>query len=155
MSQRLINRYQPSDLRPTLLRDESHVQLCPDNHRRLIWRRPGQRADPAFTIARHTRPQPGIMVWRAICLDSRTPLVLLRGTLKAQRCVDDLLRTVLLPFLLQYLGLIFQKMRPHAGRVALNCLTACQTLSRPAAKSLFNRACLGYDEKATASTRKC
>ncbi|GFW70053.1 transposable element Tcb2 transposase [Trichonephila clavipes] len=37
---------------------ESHFQLCPDNHRRRVWRRQGQRADPAFTIARHTSPQP-------------------------------------------------------------------------------------------------
>ncbi|GFV63133.1 hypothetical protein TNCV_3025621 [Trichonephila clavipes] len=35
-----------------VFRDEHHLQLCPDDHRRLFWRRPGQRADPAFTIAR-------------------------------------------------------------------------------------------------------
>ncbi|GFS65978.1 uncharacterized protein TNCV_2510131 [Trichonephila clavipes] len=34
--------------------DESHFQLCPDVHRRRVWRRPGQRSDPAFTIAGHT-----------------------------------------------------------------------------------------------------
>ncbi|GFU77499.1 HTH_Tnp_Tc3_2 domain-containing protein [Trichonephila clavipes] len=37
--------------------DEFCFQLCPDDHRRRVWRRPGQRADPAFTIACHTGPQ--------------------------------------------------------------------------------------------------
>ncbi|GFW04420.1 hypothetical protein TNCV_877891 [Trichonephila clavipes] len=46
------------------------------------------------------------------------------------------------------------KARPHADRVAMNCLTACQTLPWPAG-SLFNRGCLGYDGKVTASTREC
>ncbi|GFX88940.1 hypothetical protein TNCV_2576471 [Trichonephila clavipes] len=42
----------------------------------------------------------------------RTPLAFIKGKLTAQRCIDDILRTVLLPFLLQYLGFIFQKIRP-------------------------------------------
>ncbi|GFV40023.1 uncharacterized protein TNCV_4412541 [Trichonephila clavipes] len=93
-------------------------------------------------------PQPLLMGWGAISFDGRTSLVVLRGTLNAQRCVDVILRTVLLPFFLLHLGLIFQKGKIHAERVAMNCLTACQTLSWPA-KYLFNQACLGYDEKAT------
>ncbi|GFV04352.1 hypothetical protein TNCV_919731 [Trichonephila clavipes] len=43
--------------------DESCIQLCPNDYRRRVWSRPGQRADPAFTIARHTGPKPGIMLW--------------------------------------------------------------------------------------------
>ncbi|GFY32533.1 transposable element Tc1 transposase [Trichonephila clavipes] len=87
--------------------EESRFQMCPEDHRRRVWRRPGKRADPAFTIARHTCPQLEIMVWDVISFNSRTALVIIRGTLAAQRCIDDILRTVLLPFLLQYLGLIF------------------------------------------------
>ncbi|GFX53312.1 HTH_Tnp_Tc3_2 domain-containing protein [Trichonephila clavipes] len=85
-------------------------------------------------------------------LRCRTPLVIIRGTLIAQRCVDLILRTVLLPFLLPYPGLIFQQdyARPHTARVTLNCLISCQTLPWPA-RSLSNRACLGYDGKTTAS----
>ncbi|GFV07157.1 transposable element Tc1 transposase [Trichonephila clavipes] len=79
-------------------------------------------------------PQPEVRVWGAISFDSRPPLVVISGTLTAQRYVDDILRTVLLPFLLQYPGLIFQQdnARPHASRVAINCLTAYQTLPWPA-----------------------
>ncbi|GFW28762.1 transposable element Tcb1 transposase [Trichonephila clavipes] len=69
----------------------------------------------------------------AISFDSRTPLVVIRGTLTAQRYVDNILRTVLLPFLLQYSGLIFQQgnVRPHTTHVTMSCLTACQTLCWP------------------------
>ncbi|GFY19776.1 transposable element Tcb1 transposase [Trichonephila clavipes] len=44
------------------------------------------------------------------------------------------MRTILLPFLLQYHGLIFQQdnAKPHTTRVAMNYLTAYQTLSWPA-----------------------
>ncbi|GFX34909.1 transposable element Tc1 transposase [Trichonephila clavipes] len=41
--------------------DESRFQLCPDDHRNSVWRRPGHFADFAFVIVRHTCPQPGAM----------------------------------------------------------------------------------------------
>ncbi|GFX41733.1 uncharacterized protein TNCV_388461 [Trichonephila clavipes] len=83
MSQRLIHRYLPSDVRPTLFSDDSRFQLFPDDHRRRVWRRPGQRADPVLPIPRHTHPQPGDMVWGAISFDSPASLVIIRGTLTA------------------------------------------------------------------------
>ncbi|GFW18538.1 uncharacterized protein TNCV_1221991 [Trichonephila clavipes] len=43
----------------TVFSDEYCFQLCP---RRRVWRRPGQNADPAFNIARHTGPQLGVIV---------------------------------------------------------------------------------------------
>ncbi|GFY21860.1 transposable element Tc1 transposase [Trichonephila clavipes] len=67
----------------TMFSDKSRFQLCPDNNRRRVWRHQGKRADPAFSIARHTSPQPGVIVWRAISFDSRTPLGVIRGTLAA------------------------------------------------------------------------
>ncbi|GFW80423.1 HTH_Tnp_Tc3_2 domain-containing protein [Trichonephila clavipes] len=101
--------YNHADWRRIVFSDESHFQLCPDHHRRRLWRHPGKHSNPAFTIARHTGPQPGVIVWGAISFDNRTPLGVLRVTLTAQRFVDDILRTALLPFLLQYPGLIFQQ----------------------------------------------
>ncbi|GFV16532.1 transposable element Tc1 transposase [Trichonephila clavipes] len=74
------------------------------------------------------------MVWDAISVDSRAPLVVLRGTLTAEWYVDDILRTVLLQLLLQYSGFIFQQdnAKSHTARDAMNCLRACQTLPWPA-----------------------
>ncbi|GFV92775.1 transposable element Tc1 transposase [Trichonephila clavipes] len=74
-----------------------------------FWRRLGQRAYPAFPTARHTDPQPGVMVWGAISFDSRTSLVVIRAM-----------------FLKQDIA------RPYMARVTMNYLRACQTLSWPA-----------------------
>ncbi|GFS68379.1 uncharacterized protein TNCV_3000601 [Trichonephila clavipes] len=110
-----FQRYDGS-VQPTSTADrdnEIRLQLCPDDHRRRVWRRPGQRADPAFTIARYTVPQPGVLVWGAVSFDSCSALVIITGThSQTVRRQDDILRTVLLPFHLRYLGLIFQKIRP-------------------------------------------
>ncbi|GFW63207.1 transposable element Tc1 transposase [Trichonephila clavipes] len=64
-------------------------------------------------------PQPGVVFWDGISFD-RIPLVVFSGTLTAQQFVDDFLRTVLLPFLLQYPGLVFTQdnSRPLTARVA-------------------------------------
>ncbi|GFW87594.1 15-hydroxyprostaglandin dehydrogenase [Trichonephila clavipes] len=97
------------------LGDEFSFQLCPDKNRRRVWRRPGQRADPAFTIARHRGPQERVM----------------------------------------YLGLIFQQYnaKPRSPLVAMNSYSLLNTsLASQIARSLSNRACLGYDGKADGST---
>ncbi|GFV01425.1 transposable element Tc1 transposase [Trichonephila clavipes] len=125
LSQSLIHCYQPLDAQPAsecsnhadwrriVFSDEFRFQLCPDDHRRRAFRSPGQRADPACTISRHTVSQPEVMIWEAISFESRTPLVIIRGPLTAQRFVNDILRTVLLAFLLKYPGLIFSKIMPY------------------------------------------
>ncbi|GFV75233.1 HTH_Tnp_Tc3_2 domain-containing protein [Trichonephila clavipes] len=51
-----------------VLNDESHFQLCPGDHRRRVYRRPGQLTDPDITIARHTGPQSEVMVWMPFLL---------------------------------------------------------------------------------------
>ncbi|GFS47086.1 HTH_Tnp_Tc3_2 domain-containing protein [Trichonephila clavipes] len=45
-----------------LFSEESRFHLRPHDPRRLVWRRPRQRVNPAFNIARHTGPQPGVVV---------------------------------------------------------------------------------------------
>ncbi|UYV72285.1 K02A2.6-like, partial [Cordylochernes scorpioides] len=114
--------------------DESHFLLCPDDRRKRVWRRPGQRVDPGLTVEHHTGPQQGVMVWGAISFDSRTPLVVIPGTLTAQQYVDDILRPVLLPFLSHHPGLTFQQdnARSHTARVTMDCLQSCRTLPWPA-----------------------
>ncbi|GFV44856.1 uncharacterized protein TNCV_1340641 [Trichonephila clavipes] len=39
--------------------DESPFHLCPDDHRRRVWRQPEQRTDPIFNFPRHTGYQQG------------------------------------------------------------------------------------------------
>ncbi|GFW32247.1 transposable element Tc1 transposase [Trichonephila clavipes] len=93
-------------------RDEFRFQLWPDDHRRRVWRRPGQRVDPACTIAGQLGPQAEVMIWGAISFDSRAPLVVVKGTLAAQRYVDDIQITVLLPFICNTLASFFSKIMP-------------------------------------------
>ncbi|UYV63751.1 hypothetical protein LAZ67_2005502 [Cordylochernes scorpioides] len=114
--------------------DESRFLLCPDDRRKRVWRRLGQRVNPGLTVEHHTGPQQGVMVWGAISFDSRTPLVVIPGTLRAQRYVDDILRPVLWPFLSRHPGLTFQQdnARPHTARVTMDCLQSFRTLPWPA-----------------------
>ncbi|GFS66508.1 hypothetical protein TNCV_3857211 [Trichonephila clavipes] len=106
-----------------------------------------------------------LLITKGVSSSSPVPLKTCRererrtGTLRAQRCVDDILRTFFaIPFLLQYPELNFQQgnARPHTSRAAMNCLTACQALPWAARlQDLSNRACLGYDGKTIASVREC
>ncbi|GFW58867.1 uncharacterized protein TNCV_4047051 [Trichonephila clavipes] len=48
--------------------DESRFQLSPDDHRRRVWKRPGQRADPVFTVECHTGHQQEVMFFAPLSL---------------------------------------------------------------------------------------
>ncbi|GFU95096.1 DDE_3 domain-containing protein [Trichonephila clavipes] len=70
------------------------------------------------------------MVWGAIAYDSRSSLIVMRGTLTGQRCVDDIIRHHVGPFLNGFPGSIFQQdnARPHTARIAQDFLRHFQTL---------------------------
>ncbi|GFX64479.1 DDE_3 domain-containing protein [Trichonephila clavipes] len=84
------------------------------------------------TVLRHTARTAGVMVLRAIAYDSRSTLIVMRGTLTGQRYVDDILRLHVGPFL-NGPGAIFQQdnARPHTARVAQDFLRHFQTLPWP------------------------
>ncbi|GFW54048.1 transposable element Tcb1 transposase [Trichonephila clavipes] len=75
-----------------------------------------------------------VRVWRCPAYDSRSTLIVKRGTLTGQRYVDDILRPHVGPFLNGLPGAIFQQdnARPHTGRVAQGFLRPFQTLPWPA-----------------------
>ncbi|GFV14577.1 transposable element Tcb2 transposase [Trichonephila clavipes] len=114
--------------------DESRFVLGTDDNRARVWRRPGERYDSPHTVLRHTARTAGAMVWGAIAYDSLSTLIVMRGTLTGQRCVDDILRNHVGPFLNGLPGAIFQQdnARPHTARVAQDFLRHFQTLSWPA-----------------------
>ncbi|UYV81250.1 hypothetical protein LAZ67_20000473 [Cordylochernes scorpioides] len=74
--------------------DESRFCLSSDSRRVRVWRRRGERSNPAAIVERPTVRKRGIMVWGAIAYDSRSPLLRIQGTMTAQRYVDDVLRPV-------------------------------------------------------------
>ncbi|GFV53855.1 transposable element Tcb1 transposase [Trichonephila clavipes] len=114
--------------------DESRFVLGTDDNRVRVWRRPGERYNSLHTVLRHTAPTAGVMVWGAIAYDSRSVLIVMRGTLTGQRYVDDILRPHVGPFLNGLQGAIFQQdnARPHTVRVAQDFLRHFQTLPWPA-----------------------
>ncbi|GFY00724.1 transposable element Tcb2 transposase [Trichonephila clavipes] len=74
------------------------------------------------------------MVWGAIAYNTRSPLVLIRGTMTAQRYVHDMLQPHVLPLMQRLPGAIFQldNAQPHTARVSQDCLHTVTTLPWPA-----------------------
>ncbi|GFU91986.1 transposable element Tc1 transposase [Trichonephila clavipes] len=75
-----------------------------------------------------------VRVWRRPAYDSRSTLIVMRGTLTSQRYVDDIHRPRVGPFLNGLPGAIFQQdnARPHTAGVAQDFLRHFQTLPWPA-----------------------
>ncbi|GFW85508.1 hypothetical protein TNCV_145531 [Trichonephila clavipes] len=48
----------------------NRFSLSADDHRTRVWRRTGQRSDPAFIVERHTAISQGVRVWGAISWDT-------------------------------------------------------------------------------------
>ncbi|GFS92817.1 transposable element Tcb1 transposase [Trichonephila clavipes] len=113
-----------TDSQKVVFRDESRFVLGTDDNRIRVWRRPGERYNFPRTVLRHTARTAGVMVWGAIAYDSRSTLIGMRGTLKGQRYVDDILRPHVEPFLTCLPGVNFQQdnARPHTARVSQDFL---------------------------------
>ncbi|UYV75674.1 Transposase [Cordylochernes scorpioides] len=104
-----------------------------DSRRVRVWRRRGERSNPAAIVESPTVRQRGIMVWGAIVYDSRSPLLRIQGTMTAQRYVDDVLRPVTLPYLQGVLNALYQQdnARPHTARISQQALQDVQMLPWP------------------------
>ncbi|UYV60612.1 hypothetical protein LAZ67_1001658 [Cordylochernes scorpioides] len=113
--------------------DESRFCLSSDSSRVRVWRRRGERSNPAAIVERPTVRQRGIMVWGAIAYDSRSPLLRIQGTMTAQRYVDDVLRPVTLPYLQGVPNALYQQdnARPHTARITQQALQDVQMLPWP------------------------
>ncbi|UYV73179.1 ANKRD16 [Cordylochernes scorpioides] len=113
--------------------DESRFCLSSDSRRVHVWRRRGERSNPAAIVERPTVRQRGIMVWGAIAYDSRSPLLRIQGTMTAQRYVDDVLRPVTLPYLQGVPNALYQQdnARPHTARISQQALQDVQMLPWP------------------------
>ncbi|GFV29499.1 transposable element Tcb2 transposase [Trichonephila clavipes] len=114
--------------------DESRFNLGSDDNRVRVWRPRGERRNPAFALQRHTATTAGVMVWSAIVFNILSTLVLIRGTMTAQRYVHDILQPHVLPLMQRLLGAIFQQdnARPHTARVSQDSLRTVTTLHWPA-----------------------
>ncbi|GFY14978.1 HTH_Tnp_Tc3_2 domain-containing protein [Trichonephila clavipes] len=119
-----------TDWRRVIFSDESRFSVSADDHRTRVWRRTGQRSDPAFIVERHTAISQGVTVWGAISWDTRSSLVVLQGTLTARRYVDNILTPIVLPMLSSRPGAIYLQddARPHTARLSQQCLQGYDVL---------------------------
>ncbi|GFV31408.1 HTH_Tnp_Tc3_2 domain-containing protein [Trichonephila clavipes] len=106
-----------------------------------VWRRTGQRSDPAFIVERHTAISQGVTVWGAISWDTRSSLVVLQGTLTARRYVDDILTPIVLPMLSSRpVPFINRIMLVHILRDSPSkCLQGYDVLTWPARSQIFRQ----------------
>ncbi|GFY24968.1 transposable element Tcb1 transposase [Trichonephila clavipes] len=81
-----------TDWQNVVFSDESRFVLGTDDSRVRVWRRPGERYHSPHTLLRHTARTAGVMVWKVIAYDSRSTLIVMRGTLMGQHYIDDILR---------------------------------------------------------------
>ncbi|GFW05770.1 transposable element Tcb1 transposase [Trichonephila clavipes] len=113
-----------TDWQKVVFSDESRFVLGIDDNHVRVWRRPGERCISLYTVLRHTAGTAGVMVLGVIAYDSRSNLIVMRGTLTGQRYVDDILRPHVGPFLNGLPEAIFQQVNahPHTARVAQDFL---------------------------------
>ncbi|GFV46267.1 transposable element Tcb2 transposase [Trichonephila clavipes] len=74
------------------------------------------------------------MVWGVITYNTRSPLVLFRGTMTAHRYIHDILQPHILPLMQRLPGALFQQdnAQPYTARVSQVCLRTVITLPWPA-----------------------
>ncbi|GFY09375.1 transposable element Tcb2 transposase [Trichonephila clavipes] len=75
-----------------VISDESRFNLSSNDNHLRVWRPCGERLNPAFALQRHTAPTAGVMLRGAIAYNTWSPLVLICGTMTAQRYVRDILQ---------------------------------------------------------------
>ncbi|GFU27086.1 transposable element Tcb2 transposase [Trichonephila clavipes] len=123
-----------TDWQKVVFSDESRFVLGTDDSSVRMWRRPGEWYNSPHTVLSHTARTAGVMVWEAIAYDSRSPLIVMHGTLTGQRYVDDILRPHVGHFLNDPPRAIFQQdnARTHTARVAQDFPSYFQTLPWPA-----------------------
>ncbi|GFT32311.1 transposable element Tcb2 transposase [Trichonephila clavipes] len=71
--------------------DEARFNLSIDDNGVRVWRALGERLNPPFALQRRTFPTTSMMVWGVIAWNTRSLLVLVRGTMTAQRYAHDIL----------------------------------------------------------------
>ncbi|GFX28256.1 transposable element Tcb2 transposase [Trichonephila clavipes] len=118
---------------------KSKYNLSIDDNRVRVWRPRGECLNPAFALERHTTPKAGVIVWCVIAYNTRSTLVLIHGTMTAQRYVHDIRQPHVLPLMQRLPGTIFQQdnARLHTARVSQDCFHTVTTLPWPAPFTIF------------------
>ncbi|GFW45463.1 transposable element Tcb1 transposase [Trichonephila clavipes] len=124
------------DWQKVVFSDESRFLLGTDDNSIRVWRRSGERYNsPPHTHSSTSHcPHSWCNGLGTIVYDSRSTLIVMRGTLTSQCYVDYILRPHAEPFLNGLPGAIFQQdnAHPHTARVDQDFIRHFQTLPLPA-----------------------
>ncbi|GFU66739.1 transposable element Tcb2 transposase [Trichonephila clavipes] len=114
------------ELNQVVFGDESRFNLSSDDNRVRVWFPRGKLLNPAFDLQRYTTPTADVMVWGVIDYNTRSPLVLINGSMTAQQYIHDILQSHVLPLMQRLPGVIFQQDNalPHTARVSYKTASA-------------------------------
>ncbi|GFX75694.1 transposable element Tcb1 transposase [Trichonephila clavipes] len=123
--------YTATEWNQVVFSDKSRLNLSNDDNPVRVWRLRGERVNPAFALQRYTDP------WGSIAYKARSPLILIRCTMTAQRYVHDILQPHVLTLMQRLPGAIFQQdnARPHTARLSQDCLCTDTKLNWPTRSS--------------------
>lgn len=108
----------------TLFTDESRFLLYRSDRRQRVFRRKGERYSNDCVLECDRFGGGGIMVWGGISFGKKTPLIVIDGTLTAQKYCDNVLQPVVVPFVRENDVVLQQdNARPHVARLAMDYLT--------------------------------
>ncbi|GFW43725.1 transposable element Tcb2 transposase [Trichonephila clavipes] len=148
-----------TDWQKVVFSDEFRFVSGTVDNRVRVWRRPGERYNSSDTALPHAARTAGVMVWGIIAYDSRSTLIVMRGTLTGQGYVDGILRPHVGPFLNGLPGEIFQQdnARSHTARVAQDFPTSFSDISMAGPRPRFVpcRARVGSAKTADAIVSLC
>ncbi|GFW59136.1 transposable element Tcb2 transposase [Trichonephila clavipes] len=133
LAERHLGPWHPLRVLP-LTPTHRRLRLDSDGNRVRVWRPRGEHLKRAFAYQQLTTLTAGVMVWGATAYNTLSPLVLIRGTMTAQRYVPDILQPHVLPLMQWLPRAIFQQdnAQPHTARVSQDCLRTVITLPWPA-----------------------
>ncbi|GFS88018.1 transposable element Tcb2 transposase [Trichonephila clavipes] len=89
-----------------------------------------EHLNPDFALQRHATPTAGVMVLVGIAYNTRSPFLLICGTMTTQRYVLNILLPHVLPLMQRLSGAIFQQYtaRPLSAKELQDCLCPVTTL---------------------------
>ena len=115
---RRVQRWTLQQWGSVLFSDESRFCVNRADGRERVWRRRGERYANCCVREADRWGGGSVMVWGAISLRHRTPLVVVDNTLTARRYIDQILEPHVVPFVREH-NLLFQhdNARPHTANV--------------------------------------
>lgn len=117
-------RWRQGQWNNVLFSDESRFCVQFADGRLRVWRRKGERFDVNNVLQRDRYGGGSVMVWGGICRNGRTDLITIQGTLNSVGYCNNVILPVVVPFLQQRNGMIFQQdnARPHVSRYTMNVI---------------------------------